>query len=63
MHNFGQLAAVTLLAGSAAYLWMAPVLLLSGVAFGAVTGLLLNAVLPSLLKILPYISDRTNGGT
>ena len=50
LHNAGQLAAASLTVGSALYLWMAPVLLVSGVAFGLVTGLTLNAVLPSLLK-------------
>ena len=51
LHNAGQLAAASLTVGSALYLWMAPVLLVSGVAFGLVTGLALNAVLPSLLKL------------
>ena len=57
LHNLGQLTAASLLVGSALYLWMAPVLLVSGVAFGAVTGLLLNAAMPSLLKIVPYIDQ------
>ena len=56
LHNAGQLIAASFLVGSALYLWMAPVLLISGVAFGAVTGILLNAVLPALLKIVPHIN-------
>lgn len=65
LHNAGQLAAASALVGSALYFWMAPVLLVSGVAFGLVTGLTLNAVLPSLLKILPHIrksETSENGG-
>ena len=58
LHNFGQLTAASLLVGSALYLWMAPVLLISGVVFGAVTGMLLNAVLPALLKIVPFIEKE-----
>ncbi len=62
-HNMGQLAAATLTAGSALYLWTAPVLLLSGVVFGCVTGVTLNAVLPSLIKIIPHITKPwRNGG-
>ena len=55
LHNTGQMIAASLLVGSALYLWLAPVLLLSGIAFGVVTGLLLNAVMPALIKILPHI--------
>lgn len=55
LHNFGQLLAATILVGSGLYLWYAPVLLLTGILFGCVTGLLLNAVMPALLKILPHI--------
>ena len=57
LHNAGQLAAASAIVGSGLYLWLAPVLLVSGVAFGCVTGLLLNAVLPALLKILPHIQN------
>ena len=63
MHNLGQLTAASAIVGSALYLWMAPVLLLTGVIFGCITGALLNAVLPALLKIIPHISDsRKKGG-
>lgn len=49
-HNIGQLSAASLLAGSALYLSWLPVLLVSGVAFGAVTGVILNAVMPALMN-------------
>ena len=57
MHNFGQLTVATLLVGSGLYLWYAPILLLSGVAFGCVTGILLNAVMPALLKLVPQLKQ------
>ena len=50
-HNAGQLIASSLTAGSALYLSYAPVLLLSGILFGAVTGMILNSVMPALLKL------------
>ena len=49
-HNLGQLSAASLLAGSALYLSWLPVLLVSGVVFGAVTGVILNAVMPALMN-------------
>ncbi len=49
MHNFGQLVASSITVGSALYLAYAPVLLISGILFGCVTGMILNAVLPALL--------------
>ena len=52
-HNLGQLAAVSLTVGSGVYWALAPVLLVSGVAFGAVTGLTLNAVMPALKRFMP----------
>ena len=58
LHNAGQLAAASLTVGSALYLWMAPVLLVSGVVFGLVTGLTLNAVLPSLLQVFGGASRK-----
>ncbi len=62
LHNAGQLAAASAIVGSGLYLWLAPVLLVSGVVFGCVTGLLLNAVLPALLKLIPHLiktSDKS----
>ena len=50
-HNLGQLAAASLLVGSALYLSWLPVLLLSGVGFGLLTGVILNAVMPALVKL------------
>ena len=49
-HNLGQLAAASLLVGSALYLSWLPVLLVSGAVFGAVTGVILNAVMPALVN-------------
>lgn len=51
VHNLGQLAAASLLVGSALYLNWLPVLLLSGVGFGLLTGVILNAVMPALVKL------------
>ena len=55
LHNLGQLLAITALTGSGAYFSMAPLLLLSGVGFGLLTGTVLNVVMPPLQKILPFI--------
>ena len=49
-HNIGQLCAASLLAGSALYLSWLPVLLVSGVVFGAVTGVILNVIMPALMN-------------
>lgn len=51
MHNVGQLAATSALVGSAMYLNWLPILLLSGVGFGLLTGVILNAVMPALVKL------------
>ena len=51
MLNMGQLAASSLTVGSALYLSYAPILLISGVFFGIVTGLILNSVMPALIKL------------
>ncbi len=48
MHNAGQLVASSALVGSALYLSYAPVLLISGILFGSVTGIILNTVMPAL---------------
>ena len=60
LHNTGQLIAASLLAGGAVYLYYAPALLLSGLLFGAVTGTILNAILPTILKRLPIREARAN---
>ena len=51
MHNVGQLAAASALVGSAMYLNWLPVLLFSGLGFGLLTGVILNAVMPALMKL------------
>lgn len=55
-HNAGQLVAASALVGSPLYLAYAPVLLISGIVFGSVTGIILNTVMPALLKmfIIPH---------
>ena len=55
LHNAAQLLTVSLLTGTGAYWTAAPVLLLAGVGFGLFTGVILNAVLPALLKIFPFM--------
>ena len=55
MHNAGQLIASSLIVGSALYLAYAPVLLITGIIFGCVTGMILHAVMPALLKITNII--------
>lgn len=50
VHNLGQLMGASLLAGSALYLSWLPVLLVSGVVCGAVTGVILNVLMPALLS-------------
>ena len=52
-HNIGQLAMVTLLLGTFSVAYYLPVLLLSGVGMGILTGLLLRVLLPALERIKP----------
>jgi len=52
MHNLGQLAVAAVLVGSSAVLGYAPMLLLSGIVTGALTGSILRAVMPPILKIV-----------
>ncbi len=49
-HNLGQLLGASLLVGSAMYLSYLPVLLVSGVICGCVTGVLLNVIMPVLMN-------------
>ena len=49
-HNIGQLIAVTILLGSWSVLYYFPVLLLSGIGMGALTGILLKVVLPAFKR-------------
>ena len=50
-HNIGQLAAAGLMVGGFAAFAYLPMLLVSGVVMGAVTGLMLRAVLPAISKL------------
>ena len=50
VHNLAQLVAASVLIGSSAFRTYLPILLLSGIVFGAVTGVLLNVLLPVLEK-------------
>lgn len=51
MHNIGQIAMAAVLLGSAAVLLYLPVLLISGVIMGMVTGALLRVVMPLFARI------------
>ncbi len=51
MHNVGQTAAASLIAGSSLFLPYLPVLLVSGAAFGIVTGVILNILQPYLARL------------
>lgn len=50
-HNIGQLAAATLVLGTAAVFSYLPVLMMSGIATGAATGILAGIIVPRLKKI------------
>lgn len=52
-HNFGQLAGACLMTKTAMTFYYLPVLTVSGVAAGVVTGIILKTVLPALGKIDP----------
>ena len=51
MHNFGQLTAASVIAGSFLFTGYAPVLIISGIVFGAATGTVLNITMPYLKKL------------
>lgn len=51
MHNIGQTAAASLIAGSSLFLSYLPILLLSGTAFGIITGIILNILQPYLNRL------------
>lgn len=53
-HNLGQLAAAAFITGTASIAYYAPALAVFGVATGAVTGIVLRAVMPALDKIKKY---------
>ena len=50
-HNMGQLLGASMLTGTALTLYYFPVLILSGVGMGLVTGLVLKTVLPAVEKL------------
>ncbi|GHV05808.1 hypothetical protein FACS1894217_03320 [Clostridia bacterium] len=50
-HNLGQLTAASLLMGTTLTLYYFPVLVISGIIFGTVTGITLNALLPVFHRI------------
>lgn len=54
MHNLGQLVAAAFITGTASIAYYAPALALFGVATGAVTGVVLRAVMPALNKMKKY---------
>ena len=50
-HNMGQLFGAAMLTGTALTLYYFPILILSGIGMGFVTGLVLKTVLPALEKL------------
>lgn len=54
-HNLGQLAAAVFITGTASIAYYAPALALFGIASGAVTGVVLGAVMPVLEKIKKHL--------
>ncbi len=50
-HNLGQLAAAIFITGTASIAYYAPALAVYGIVTGAVTGILLRAVMPAINKI------------
>lgn len=49
-HNIGQLAVSIIVTKTTAFVYYAPVLLLSGVVMGVITGIILKAVMPLMMK-------------
>lgn len=62
LHNVGQLIVATVLVGNRSVLGYLPVLLLSAIVAGFLTGSVLKGVMPALLKLLPNLS-RADGKT
>ena len=54
-HNLGQLVAAIFITGTAEIVYYAPALAVFGVITGAVTGVVLRAVMPALEKIKKHI--------
>ncbi len=57
-HNFGQLVVSIIITGTAAMINYAPVLLISGIAMGIITGIILKAVMPLLMKQSKYFAKQ-----
>ncbi len=53
-HNLGQLFAAVFITGTSSIVYYAPALALFGIATGAVTGIVLKAVMPALEKTKKY---------
>lgn len=51
MHNAGQLTAASIISTTQLFTGYGPILLVSGVAFGIVTGVIMNIILPHLNKL------------
>lgn len=58
-HNTAQLAVAAVMAGTPSILYYAPALGLFAAAAGAVTGIILKAVMPALKKQSHYFNDRS----
>lgn len=56
LHNMGQLAAATVITGTADVIYYAPALAVFGVITGALTGVILGSVMPALEKIKKNIT-------
>lgn len=61
LHNIGQLAAASAVTGTDLFRAYLPVLLISGILFGTVTGVLLNATLPALEKLNHKLFSKDTG--
>lgn len=57
-HNFGQLVVSIIITGTTAMINYAPVLLVSGIAMGIITGIILKAVMPLLMKQSKYFAKQ-----
>ena len=57
-HNLGQLTVSIIITGTTAMINYAPVLLVSGIAMGIITGIILKAVMPLLMKQSKYFAKQ-----
>ncbi len=63
MHNMGQLAAASALTGSFIFGSILPLLLISGTAFGFVTGTVMNIILPYIHKLSVFSKGESKEKT